>query len=185
VSRTSTTAVSPDMFSSSTTTTAVPFASTSSAPPCEDGQISVSDNGGGSGLGHQDQVLRFLNVGSRRCALRGYPGIAGLDASGHQVVQAQRTLSGYLGGLQDGSTALPDVTLNPGEVASAVVEGTDNPSGTETSCPSYPYLLVTPPGLTVSTRLTVTGLGNSEPGLPGCTRIEIHPVVPGGSGISE
>ena len=81
--------------------------------------------------------------------------MAGLDAGGAQVEQARRTANGYLGGLQSGLTTGPEVMLAPGAVASALVEGTDIPSGTATSCPSYPVLLVTPPGATVSVRLAL------------------------------
>ena len=157
-----------------------------STPPCTNGQVVVSDDGGGAGLGHEDQVILFTNNSPSACTLTGYPGIAGLNASGQQVIQAARTLNGYLGGLWSGATTLPRVSLAPGQVASAIVEGTDNPIGTATSCPYYDYLLVTPPNLTKSTRVRVFGLGTSPTnGLPGCSTIEVHPVVPGSSGIVQ
>jgi hypothetical protein len=144
---------------------------------CRDGQISVSDGGGGAGAGHEDQVILFTNTSQTACTLSGYPGVAGLDAQGNQVVQAERTPSGYLGGLESGTTTPPIVSLPPGQAASATVEGTDVPVGSATSCPSYPALLVTPPNLTLSVRVT--------PGLPGCSQIQIHPVVPGSSGSAD
>ncbi len=169
------------------TTTALPKSSTTTTTgdavaPCHNGQIAVSGAGGGSGLGHQDQVIVFTNQSESTCVLSGYPGVAGLDAQGNQPVQAERTPNGYLGGLQSGTTTPPSVSLAPGQTASAIVEGTDNPVGSATSCPSYPTLRVTPPNLTVSVRVTVTGLGTNPPGLPGCSPIEVHPVVPGSSG---
>lgn len=167
----------------SISTTTIPTGN--SAPPCHDGQVSVSDAGGGAGLGHQDQVILFTNQSQSTCTLSGYPGVAGLDAHGNQVVQAERTLSGYLGGLQNGATTPPTVTLNPGQTASATVEGTDNPIGSATSCPYYPALLVTPPNLTESVRVTVSDLGTNPPGLPGCSQIEVHPVVPGSNGGTD
>jgi hypothetical protein len=169
------------------TTTALPKSSTTTTvgdavARCHNGQIAVSGAGGGSGLGHQDQVILFTNQSQSTCALSGYPGVAGLDAQGNQRVQAERTPYGYLGGLQFGTTTPPSVSLAPGRTASAIVEGTDNPVGSATSCPSYPTLLVTPPNLTVSVRVTVTGLGTNPRGLPGCSPIDVHPVVPGSSG---
>lgn len=179
-----TTTKGPTPSTTSTSTTVTP--ETSAAPPCQDGQIEVSNAGGGSGLGHQDQVILFTNQGQSICSLSGYPGVAGLDGQGGEAVQAQRTLSGYLGGLITGATTPPVVSLAPGQIASATVEGTDNPIGAATSCPFYPYLLVTPPNLTDSVRVTVTDFGRlNHPGLPGCTRIEVHPVVPGTSGRVE
>jgi Protein of unknown function (DUF4232) len=165
------------------TTTLPPTSTTTSAvgQTCSDGAIAVSDTGGAEALGHQDQVIVFTNEGQSTCTLSGYPGVAGLDANGHQAVQAQRTVSGYLGGLQVG-TSPPNVSLTPGATGSAIVEGTDDPVGTATTCPSYPALLVTPPNLTESTRVTVTGLGSHPSGLAGCSPIEVHPVVAGSGG---
>jgi len=104
----------------------------------------------------------------------GYPGVAALTTQGVQAQQAQRELNGYLGGLEN-STTLPLVVLASGQTASALVEGTDNPVNGASSCPSYPALLVTPPGFTVSTKVSVGGF-------PGCSNLEVHPVVPGTSG---
>jgi hypothetical protein len=92
-----------------------------------------------------------------------------------------------MGGLGPSVTAIPRVPLGPGQVASAIVEGTDNPIGAQTSCPYYPYLLVTPPSLTEHVQLTVFGLG-TQPGyvgFPGCSEIEVHPVVPGSKGTYQ
>ena len=166
-----------------TATTAIGATTTaagSAVPPCHNGQIAVSGAGGGSGLGHQDQVILFTNQSQSTCALSGYPGVAGLDGQGDQAVQAQRTLGGYMGGLPPGATTPPNASLAPGQTASAKAEGTDNPVGSDISCPYYPVLLVTPPNLTDSVRVTVSELGTN--GLPGCSPIEVHPVVPGTTG---
>ena len=130
-------------------------------------------------------MILFTNQSQSTCSLSGYPGVAGLDAQGNQIVQVPRTLSGYLGGLQNGATTPPTVMLAPAQTASAAVEGTDNPVGSATSCPYYPALLVTPPNLTDSVRVTVSGLGTNPPGLPGCSLTEVHPVVPGSSGRED
>jgi len=144
--------------------------------------VTITDSGGGAGLGHEDQVILFTNQSLLSCTMSGYPGVAGLNVQGVQAVQAVRTPGGYLGGLHSGATTLPKVSLAAGQVASATVEGTDNPVGTATSCPYYPYLLVTPPNLMVSVRVNVSGLGTVTTGLPGCSPIEVHPVVPGSTG---
>jgi len=86
-----------------------------------------------------------------------------------------------MGGLVPGVTALPVVSLTPGQTASAVVEGTDNPLGPQ-PCPHYPALLVTPPNLTEQVQVQVSDLGSQ--GFPGCSGIEVHPVVPGSGGSS-
>lgn len=170
-------------LSTLSTTTALPKSSTTTTAgdagaPCHNGQIAVSGAGGLRARSSRPGVLESLST----CVLSGYPGVAGLDAQGNQAVQAERTPNGYLGGLQSGTSTPPSVSLAPGQRASAIVEGTDNPVGSATSCPSYPTLLVTPPNLTVSVRVTVTGLGTNPPGFPGCSQIEVHPVVTGSSG---
>jgi hypothetical protein len=162
-------------------TFAPPTIPAASTPPCDNSHITVSDSGGGAALGHEDQVLVFTNDGHSVCTLTGYPGVAGLNPSGAQVVQASRTLSGYLRGLLPGATALPVVSLAPGQTASALAEGTDNPTGPQ-PCPHYPALLVTPPGLTEQVQVQVSDL--STQGFPGCSGVEVHPVVPGSSGAS-
>jgi hypothetical protein len=119
-------------------------------------------------------VILFKNTANTSCSLAGYPGVAGLDASGTQIIQAKRTPGGYMGGLTPGDTTVTAVTLRPGQTASAMVEGTDAPRGSATSCPKLSGLLVTAPNTRTSTRLPVA---------PGdCTGLEVHPVVPGTTG---
>jgi hypothetical protein len=149
--------------------------------PCTSSQLSVTDSGGGAALGHVNQILLFTNTSSTSCTLTGYPGVAGLDAGGTQRMQARRTVGGYMGGLSPGATTLPLISIAPDRSASAVVEGTDDPLGAQ-PCPYYPFLLVTPPNLTKQVRVQVYGLGTRPPGLPGCTAIDVHPVVAGTTG---
>lgn len=147
----------------------------STVPPnCNGAALAVSAGGPGAASGHYGFPILFRNTGSGPCTLRGYPGVAALDSSGHQVTQANRTPQGYLGGLAFTDTSLPQVVLAPGQTGSALLEGTDNPVGTATSCSSYPSLLVTPPNTTTSTRLDMS--------MPGCSGLSIHPVVAGTSG---
>ncbi len=173
---TTTTTSNPD-----TTVPSLPTTSTTATPAgtalCAGPNVGASGKMASSAAGHQGVVLLFVNNGSTSCVLYGYPGAAGLNAGGAQVVQAQRTLTGMMGGLAPGVTALPRVTLAPGQTASAVVEGTDVPSGTETSCPTYPSLLVTAPNAKVSVTIPLA--------LPGCSGLQVHPVVPGTSGSTQ
>lgn len=131
----------------------------------------------GVGLGHDGIAVLFKNVGPAGCLLSGYPGVAGLNGAGQPVVQAVRTPSGYMGGLSGGATTAPSFDLEPGQTASALVEGTDNPQNGASSCPEYQGLLVTPPGTTTSVRLKVR--------LAGCSTPQVHPVVPGTTGHGD
>jgi hypothetical protein len=162
--------------SPSTTPTTVASPATSipaTSSECAFTQLSVTATSGEGGLGHVADLLQFKNTSSSPCQLSGYPGVAGLDSSGQQEVQAVRTLNGYLGGVPTG-TVPPVVTLAPGDTASATLEGTDVPVGNESNCPSYPALLVTPPNTRQS---VVVGVE-----IEGCSPIQIHPVVAGTSG---
>lgn len=155
---------------SATTTTGAVKAS----QRCTTSQLDISAGPVGAGLGHAGIPVRFRNTGASACTMSGYPGVAGLDAKGSQVVQAQRTPNGYLGGLTQGVTNPPVVTLTNGQVASALVEGSAVPLDNATSCPTFPALLVTPPGETHSVRV----VGE----MPGCTGIAVHPIVAGSTG---
>lgn len=177
---TSTTKVSAPATTSSASTTASTVAVAGSA--CTDAQISVRPGSYGAATGNVAQVVLFVNVSATTCTLTGYPGAAGLNAAGAQVIQATRRLAGFLGGLQNGQQTPPTVTLAPGATASADVEGGDNPLNGATSCTTYPKLLVTPPNLTQSTAITVGPPGSGITGFPGCAGLSVNPIVPGDSG---
>jgi hypothetical protein len=165
----------------STTTTAPPPTTTTTTTTglarCTFAKLSISLGESAAGLGHEGSTILFTNTGTSACSLSGYPGVAALSSAGAQVQQAQRTPNGYLGGLETGSTSPPVVDLRPGAVASALVEGTDVPEGTAASCPTYPALLVTPPTSTQSKRLALS--------LPGCSPLQVHPVVSGATGTAQ
>jgi hypothetical protein len=156
---------------------------TSGPSPCADDQLTVTLGRSDAGLGHAGDALLFRNTGPAACTLGGYPGVALLDAAGKQVVQATRTLTGYLGGLRAGTTTPPVLVVAPGATVSALLEGTDVPTGTATSCPVYARVLVTPPNQTASVALSLSvgpkGLAET---MPGCSTPQIHPVVAGTTG---
>ena len=154
--------------------TTAPAAVTHSVPACTGSQIKVTPGQWGGATGHIGGAVLFRNTSRSTCSLYGYPGVAGLDSAGRQEVQATRVPRGFIGGLPTPTSHPTTVVLAPGAVASAVVEGVDVPSGNATSCPSYPSILVTPPGTRSSTHLSLA--------VPGCGGIQVHPVVPGTSG---
>lgn len=127
----------------------------------------------------------FTNVSGTRCTMSGYPGVAALNADGDQVAQATRHGTGMMGGLPSDSSPLPVVTLVPGQMASAEIEGTDMPPGNATTCIGYPSFLITPPGETHSVRVAVPMVNASYRGFPGCYPISVNPVVPGSTGRAQ
>jgi Domain of unknown function (DUF4232) len=144
---------------------------TESTVECARPDVVVSLGPGDAAMGHRSVALVFTNQGGRPCRITGYPAAAAVNASGAPVAQAQRTPSGYLGGLAGGSP--PDVTLAPGEQASALLEGLARSDG---SCTAYAGLSVTLPDDTATTRLPWT--------TDACSDLQVHPVVPGGTGQS-
>ena len=148
---------------------------------CQSGELQIVALRGLAGAGQRLEVIGFRNVSRASCTLHGYPLVVALGAQGSPGTTARPTLNGYGGGLAPGATALPMVTLEPGQSASATIGGEAHPSGTETSCPSYASFLVTPPGSTHS--IPVASWGGPAPGpFPGCQSIVITPIVPGKSG---
>ena len=164
--------VSPSPVTTGTSPATSPSASPSGGSQCSGAQLHVAEHAASAATGHEGVVLLFRNTGSTPCTIYGFPGAAGLD-NGKQVLQAQRTPSGYLGGLRPGRSA-PVVTLAAGDTASAMLEGSDVPRGTQTSCPTLTALLVTPPNTTTSVHLDIAP--------PACGGLQVHPVVPGTTG---
>jgi Protein of unknown function (DUF4232) len=174
-----------------TTTRAQPSAPTSapstapvpSTPPaasrCQNGQLSVVPLSGGVGAGSAQEVIGFTNISAATCTLTGFPGVAALDASGAQVAQAERFTGAQ-------APAVTTVTLAQGQTASAIVSGTSIPTGAATTCPYYaPALLVTPPNLTRSVKVAMTGSNFGSAGFPGCSVLKVGPVFPGITGQSS
>jgi Protein of unknown function (DUF4232) len=155
--------------SSTTTTTTQP-----TLAACKTGQLSVTAGMSSGAAGTIGQVVLFENVSSTLCLFHAFPGVAGLDANGNQLTQATRILGN--GTPFTGSAAsLPTIQLAPGATASALVEGSDVPTGNATSCVSYPALLVTPPNALQSVKVVAT--------LPGCSGLRVTPVVAGTAGM--
>lgn len=171
-----TSTVAPTTSTTGATTTTSPSTATTtttvggSPVGCQTANLTITLGSAKSGLSHYGQTIVFRNNGPR-CVLHGYPGLDGDNASGGTVLSAERTLSGYLGGLGAG-VAEPTVVLATGDSASALYEG-EAPGVPGVACPAYTVLAITPPNETHTVKLpspqTICGL-------------QIHPVVPGTSG---
>ncbi len=152
--------------------------------PCANDQIRISAFGYGAGAGSASEVIAFTNISAEPCSLTGYPGVAALDNQGHQVEQARRQLNAMSGGQYEGAEP-QTIPLEPHEMATATVEGTDHPI-TAASCPEpFPEFLVTAPDDTESVTLTLVGMqgpGFANQGFPACSPLVVTPVVPGTTG---
>ncbi|WP_322748886.1 MULTISPECIES: DUF4232 domain-containing protein [unclassified Frankia] len=122
---------------------------------------------GGSAMGHHGLVLVFRNTTKSPCALTGYPGVAASGTNGQHAADATRSSVGSI----FPQTPRSQVVLAPDGTASAGLEWTVVPMGTQGSCPDYIGLTVTPPGETRSLQLARA--------LSFCGEFQIHPLVAG------
>jgi hypothetical protein len=142
---------------------------------CVNGDVQVTETSGEGAAGHVSLLLVFQNVSGHACRLQGYPGASLVDQSGKDLLDAKRTLSGYVGGAV-GLQKAPDVLLAANGKASAVLEWSDVPDSSQPGgcdVQSASSLLVTPPNFTQSTTL------NLGAGAAVCSDFQIHPVLQG------
>jgi Protein of unknown function (DUF4232) len=140
---------------------------------CGGASVRITVGQFGVGHGHFGGALLFRNDGSTACTLRGYPVARAVATAGGRPIAALDSPRGYVGGLLPGSTHPPMVTLVPGAIASAILEGAGAAPASR-ACPRYRALLVGVPGGRASTALAI------ETAV--CRRLQIHPIVPGESG---
>ena len=150
--------------SASTSTTAKPSTTAAGPTQCSTTSLSISVGQSQGAAGHIVEPLILKNSSSTSCVTGGFPGVAGTNSAGTQVIQAARA------GASKGS-----LTLAPGTTASATLSAVDVPSGTETSCPTLAGLLVTPPNTTASVQVITS--------LPGCPGLSVTALVAGSSGM--
>ncbi|MGA2529445.1 MAG: DUF4232 domain-containing protein [Acidimicrobiales bacterium] len=143
------------------------------SPWCTMSELSVSAGEGDTGLGHVGLPILFRNMTPIPCGMSSYASVGLLDKSGRRVATAKDTLSGYLGGLSEGTVNPPRVNLLPGQTASALVEGL-NSMGNGAPCPTYPTVLVSLPGLAQAVHI--------EHAFNACSDLEVHPFVRGTTG---
>lgn len=123
-------------------------------------------------MNHGGDVLIFTNRGGSACTLQGYPGVAVVQGS-TTLLNATRTLSGYIGGGPGTSSPLL-VTLASGGSASAIVEWVGN-AGEACYPDATGTLEVTPPNTRSTSSFGTLTLGGD--GI--CADFEVHPVVSG------
>lgn len=149
-----------------------------SSPQClnHDVRVVLGDLSGAGG--HDGYLLLFTDVSGHRCFLRGYPGVTLVSNDGTVIMDATRTLTGYLGGAA-GMTGPPKVTLENGQTVAAVVEWDEayagnipRPAGCYSDADAE--FLVTPPNSTIPTTLyfpTISVMCR--------TVLAVHPVLAG------
>jgi Protein of unknown function (DUF4232) len=129
---------------------ASPTADSATVPQCTAADLTIAYtgnsqimNGALDGMSHADTVITFTNASSSTCETAGYPGVAVLDAAGHQIKQAVRT-----------AQAAPVIILHAGQTASALISGN---TASCTKVTTVAGLLVTAPDQRTFTRLGKDG----------------------------
>jgi hypothetical protein len=140
---------------------------------CASRQLNVRVTSGLGGAGHVSSVILVSNIGPGACRLTGYPDIRFLNARMNTVALTTATPRGFSGGLPVGAP-VPKIDLRKGEVASAVMEGTDIPQGNATTCPTYSSYTITIPG--------VPGTRRIRQAFGSCAGVSVHPFVLGFNG---
>ena len=149
--------------------TATAPANAATVRACTNAALAVSHSRSLSGLGHGSFVVLFKNTSASTCTLDGYPGLDALNASGHVLAHATRTLHGYLGGAH----AVRTITVRPGHYASATSEWLSFNPVNGGACTFSATVATTPANTTRTVRLAAS--------VSSC-RLQIHPTVAGTSG---
>jgi hypothetical protein len=140
---------------------------------CTGDTLFITATEGPSGSTHRSVILVFTNTSNAPCTTKGFAAVAILDANDQVTDSAAEDDSGYLGGLRSGTA--PELTLAPGEKASAMLESLAINQADGSSCTPPPAIKVTPP-FDMAHQIKVSYVGD------GCSAFEVHPVVPGTTG---
>jgi hypothetical protein len=133
------------------------------APACGNSALQVTHTPAEGAAGHSGFFLLFRNVTSHTCSLRGYPGLDALNAHGHAIAHAHRTLGGF-----GGPSSINTINVKPNHSATALVDWANFNPHTGGSCRSSAAVATTPAntGDTVRFHISVTVCG-----------LEVHPTT--------
>ena len=136
-----------------------------------------------AGLGHIGVVVVITNKSTHRCTLYGVPSVVPVAAGGAEGAAASQTSEGYLGGSYPSVDQRNVLVLDPEGAASTIVEGSDVSSASSGPAPCASYVAVL---VTVQVGQGAKGVAGIterlDAPLPGCTRLQVHPLVSGSSG---
>ncbi|MHC5675363.1 DUF4232 domain-containing protein [Nostoc sp.] len=126
-----------------TTDNSTPEATTATNPTrCETSQLSVHQVSKDAGVGNVGLTYAFTNNASSPCTLKGYPGLALLDATGQPLerIKVIRSKDTYFSSQQ----TRQKVTLAPGTQASFQI-AYNHISSSDEHCPMSSKIEITPP----------------------------------------
>lgn len=137
---------------------------------CTASQLSLSLGNSDAAAGHVYQALRFTNSGKTACVIVGWPGVSYVAGDNGTQVGQPAHRDGTIGG---------QVTLRPGQVASAIIDEVDVGNFDPTACKPTPTrgLRVYPPDSTASLFVARDGTGCA--GNPPDPQLGVQTIKPG------
>jgi hypothetical protein len=137
---------------------------------CRSADLKVTVGGSDGAAGHIFQQLVFTNAGSTTCVIVGFPGVSYVTGDNGAQVGAPAVRDGAIG---------PQVTLRPGQVASATVAETNIGVFDPAVCKPTPTrgFRVYPPDETHSVFVATNGMGCA--GNPPDPQLRVRTIVPG------
>lgn len=144
-------------------------AGASTVPACGNSALVVTHTPSEGATGHGAFVLLFRNQSKHTCSIYGYPGLDALNAKGHVLAHARRTLRGFAGG----ASAERTIVVRPGRFASATVEWLNFNPHTAGPCTFSKSIATTPANTTHTVHFPVS---------VSICQLQVHPTVGGTSG---
>jgi hypothetical protein len=143
---------------------------TTKTAECKTGNLKLSLGPSDGAAGHVFQALRFTNVSKVSCVIVGFPGVSYVTGDSGTQVGAPAARDGAKGA---------QITLKPGQVASAVISMTDiGVFDTATCKPTTTRgLRIYPPDSTASMYIAQTGRGCA--GNPPSPQLRVQTIKPG------
>jgi hypothetical protein len=137
---------------------------------CKPANLKLSLGGGDGAAGHVFEALRFTNVSKVSCVIVGFPGVSYVTGDNGAQVGRPAQRDGKIG---------PQITLHPGQVASAIVSQTDIGVFDPAECKPTTTrgFRVYPPDSTASMFVAQTGRGCA--GNPPSPQLRVQTIKPG------
>jgi hypothetical protein len=147
-------------------------AAAATVPACGNSDLVITHTASEGATGHGSFVLLFRNRSSHTCSIYGYPGLDALDAHGHVLAHARRTLHGFAGG----ASAERTIVVLSGHFASATVEWLNFNPNTGGDCTFSKSIATTPANTTHTVHFPVS---------VSICQLQVHPTVAGTSGNDD
>jgi hypothetical protein len=155
----------------------VSSASAARTPSCKEPHLKFANRSLQPALSNVADIVEITNVSASACTITGFANVALTTAASPTPVVAMQRRTGYFGGVSPSykSKVLPVFSLSAHTgTASFIVEESNKPLGSATSCPVFTKLSFTIKGFDFTYSFPVR--------LPACVRPGVLPIVKGTRG---